>query len=130
MKELLLKMLQQAGYTVKDFGAPSEESFDYPDSAHPAARSIEMGVYDRGILFCGTANGMAIAANKHNGIRAGLAWNEEIARLTRMHNDANVLCIPARYVDSETMLRMVEAFLLTEFEGGRHAKRVEKIPFC
>jgi ribose 5-phosphate isomerase B len=127
LKDVLLTMLQNAGYTVKDFGAYSLEAFDYPDAAHPVARSIQSGVYDRGILFCGTANGMAITANKHTGIRAGLAWNEEIAKLVRQHNDANILCIPSRYTDIDTMLRMVEAFLLTDFEGGRHARRVDKI---
>ena len=127
-KQVLLNMLTQGGYTVKDLGAVSTDSYDYPDAAHPVAQAIESGMYDLGILICGTGNGMAIAANKHQGIRAGLAWTEEIARLIRLHNDANVLCMPARFMDNDLMLRMVEAFLTSDFEGGRHEVRKAKIP--
>ena len=110
-----------------DFGTFFKESVDYPDFAHPAATSIEKGDCVLGILVCGTGNGMQLAANKHEGIRAGLAWNPEVAALTRQHNDANMVAIPARFVSNEEALEIAKAFLTTEFEGGRHQLRVDKI---
>lgn len=114
-------------YNVKDFGAYSTETVDYPDFAHPVALAVESKEYNVGILLCGSANGVAIAANKHQGIRAALCWAEEIAQLSRQHNDANIICIPARFVSLETAKKMVTLFLNTAFEGGRHADRVSKI---
>jgi len=127
LKQLLVQALQASDFTVKDFGPNSTESTDYPEYAHTVSRSIESGVYEVGILLCGSGNGMAMAANKHQSIRAALAWNTEISKLSRMHNNANVLCIPARFIDTPTALSIVDAFISTAFEGGRHEKRVEKI---
>lgn len=126
-KEAVKQYLQTQGYEVKDFGTQSENSVDYPDFAHPLAAAIEGGQYQRGILICGTGNGVAITANKHKNVRAGLCWNKEVAMLVRQHNDANVLCIPARFVSPEEAQTMVAAFLETAFEGGRHARRVGKM---
>ncbi|WCT12132.1 ribose 5-phosphate isomerase B [Mucilaginibacter jinjuensis] len=112
---------------LKDFGTYSATSVDYPDFAHPVASAVENGEYDFGILICGSANGVAITANKHQGIRAGLCWNAEVAALVRQHNNANVLCIPARFISVEEAKQIVEIFLTTGFEGGRHADRVNKI---
>lgn len=126
-KSRLSEALAAKGFTLKDFGAYSAESVDYPDFAHPVAVSVEGGDHDFGILICGSANGVAMAANKHQGIRAAICWTVEIARLARQHNDANIVCIPARFVSEEEMLAIVDAFLNTAFEGGRHAKRVGKI---
>lgn len=112
---------------VKDFGTYSSESVDYPDFAHPVANAIESGECDLGILICGAANGVAITANKHQNIRAAICWKEEIAVLARSHNNANIVCVPARFVTPEEAMAIVTTFLNTEFEGGRHAHRVEKI---
>ena len=112
---------------LKDFGTYSLASVDYPDFAHPVAFAVENGEYDFGILICGSANGVAITANKHQGIRAGLCWNVEVAAITRMHNNANVLCIPARFVSVDEAKQIAQIFLTTDFEGGRHATRVGKI---
>lgn len=120
--EFLSKEYQTAG-----FGALSTESVDYPDCAHPLAQAVAEKQYDFGILICGSANGVAITANKHKGIRAAICWTPEIAALARQHNNANVLCIPARFVSLETAFEMVKTFLNTDFEGGRHQTRVEKI---
>jgi ribose 5-phosphate isomerase B len=119
--------LQEKGYTVKDFGTANGDSVDYPDFAHPTATSVETGEAAFGILFCGSANGVAITANKHAGIRAGLCWQTEIAELTRLHNDANMICVPARYVTVALAKEMIEKFMTTPFEGGRHQNRVNKI---
>ena len=124
IKEYLLK---KGGIEVIDKGTNSKESVDYPDFAHPAATSIEKGDCVLGILICGTGNGIQLAANKHEGIRAGLAWNPEVAALIRQHNDANMVAIPARFVSNEEALEIAKAFLTTEFEGGRHQLRVDKI---
>lgn len=124
-KEQLEQFLND--YTVKDFGTHSAESVDYPDFAHPVASAVENKEFNMGILICGSANGVAITANKHQGIRAAICWSEEIAKLARQHNNANILCIPARYVSIEEAKKITEAFLTTEFEGGRHANRVDKI---
>lgn len=126
-KEAVKQYLQTQGYEVKDFGTQNEESVDYPDFAHPLAAAIEQGQYERGILICGTGNGVAMTANKHKNVRAGLCWNKEVAMLVRQHNDANVLCIPARFISPEEAKTMIAAFLETSFEGGRHARRVGKM---
>ncbi|MEY3291859.1 MAG: ribose 5-phosphate isomerase, partial [Bacteroidota bacterium] len=115
------------GYTTKDFGTYTTDSVDYPDFAHPTATSVETGEAAFGILFCGTANGVAMTANKHEGIRAGLCWRLEVTEFTRSHNDANIICIPARYVPIELAKEMLEIFMTTAFEGGRHQNRVTKI---
>lgn len=114
-------------HEVKDFGAFSDSSADYPDFAHPVSEAVERGDYDLGILVCGSANGVAITANKHAGIRAAICWTEELASLARRHNNANIVCIPARFIDFELASRIVNTFLNTNFEGGRHALRVNKI---
>ncbi|WP_231426572.1 MULTISPECIES: ribose 5-phosphate isomerase B [Pedobacter] len=124
-KEVLKDFL--ADYEIKDFGTYSLDSVDYPDFAHPVASAVETGEYAFGILLCGSANGVAITANKHAGIRAGLCWENEVASLVRKHNNANVLCIPARFVSEELAKEITTTFLNTEFEGGRHQNRVDKI---
>ncbi|SEL75528.1 ribose 5-phosphate isomerase B [Parapedobacter koreensis] len=126
-KGALISYLKDAGYSVKDFGTYTAESVDYPDFAHPVAAAVESGEFDCGILVCGSANGVAITANKHQGIRAAICWLEELASLARQHNDANVVCIPARFIDVELAKTIVSTFLATSFEGGRHANRVNKI---
>ncbi|SFB95620.1 ribose 5-phosphate isomerase B [Parapedobacter composti] len=126
-KQALVQFLLDEGYTVKDFGTDTPDSVDYPDFAHPLADAVERGEFDKGILICGSANGVAITANKHQGIRAAICWLEELAALARQHNDANVACIPARFIDIETAKSIVNTFLTTDFEGGRHATRVGKI---
>ncbi|MCV9389233.1 ribose 5-phosphate isomerase B [Reichenbachiella ulvae] len=123
----LVKHLQELGHEVQDFGPNSPDSVDYPDQVHPLAESIEGGKNEYGILICGSANGVAITANKHQGIRAGLCWEVEVAELIRLHNDANIICIPARFVSLEKATAMIDTFLTTEFEGGRHQTRVNKI---
>ena len=119
--------LESQGYLVKDFGTYNADSVDYPDFAHPTATSVETGEASFGILFCGSANGVAMTANKHAGIRAGLCWVTEVAELTRLHNDANMICIPARFVSLSLAKEMIEKFMTTSFEGGRHQNRVNKI---
>ena len=126
-KAELLDFLKRAGYTVKDFGTHTAESVDYPDFAHPVATAVERDEFDRGILICGSANGVAITANKHQGIRAAICWKEELAALARQHNDANIVCIPARFIEVELAKAIINTFLTTDFEGGRHANRVDKI---
>jgi len=114
----------------KDFGAYSSESSDYADYAHPMASAVENGEFDYGISICGSGNGISMTVNKHQGIRAALCWNEEIAALARQHNNANVLSLPARFVSVEQALKMVDIFFATDFEGGRHQTRIDKIPMC
>jgi ribose 5-phosphate isomerase B len=126
-KEKLISLFKAKDIQLKDFGCFSADTVDYPDFAHPVALSVENGETAFGILLCGSANGVAISANKHQGIRAALCWAEEIAELARKHNDANVLCIPARFVTLEVAEKMVELFMNTSFEGGRHQSRVDKI---
>lgn len=123
----LVAMLQQQGHMVQDFGAHSAESIDYPDIAHQVAQAVQNGQADRGILICGSGNGVAIVANKHQGVRCALCWNEELAALARQHNDANIIALPARFVPEIAALAMVSVFLQTAFEGGRHQRRVDKI---
>ncbi len=127
MKEAIKKHFENKGYDFKDFGTNSEESVDYPDFAHQLAGSIDRMEYDRGITLCGSGNGISMAANKHPRVRAALCWNKEIAELARQHNDANVCSLPARYLTNEEAMEIIEAFLNTGFEGGRHHRRVEKI---
>ncbi|WP_423148941.1 ribose 5-phosphate isomerase B [Rubrolithibacter danxiaensis] len=124
-KQQLTDFLQD--YEVKDYGTYSSDSVDYPDFAHPVASAVESGEADLGILICGSANGVAITANKHQGIRAAICWQEELAELARSHNNANVLCIPARFISIELAKAITSKFLNTTFEGGRHATRVNKI---
>jgi ribose 5-phosphate isomerase B len=124
-KEAITKWL--TANELKDFGTYSPASVDYPDFAHPVASAVESGEFDFGILFCGSANGVAITANKHQGIRAAICWNEELASLARKHNNANIVCIPARFISIEDAEKIVKTFLETNFEGGRHANRVGKI---
>ncbi len=126
-KNTINAWLQEKEYTTKDFGTYNTNSVDYPDFAHPTASSVETGEAAFGILFCGSANGVAMTANKHAGIRAGICWQTELAELTRLHNDANIICIPARYVSIELAKEMIEKFMTTAFEGGRHQNRVQKI---
>jgi ribose 5-phosphate isomerase B len=123
----IIKMLESAGHKVINFGTDSSDSMDYPDSIHPVADAVESGEAKFGIILCGSGNGAQMTANKHQGIRAGLCWNNELVQLTRQHNDANILTIPARFVSVHQALGFVDLFLNTEFEGGRHQNRVNKI---
>ncbi|HLK96601.1 MAG TPA: ribose 5-phosphate isomerase B [Hymenobacter sp.] len=126
-KQMLLNWLRDNGYEVRDFGTHSPDSVDYPDFVHPLASAITSGELERGILVCGSANGVCITANKHRGIRAAVAWEPELATLARQHNDANIVCVPARFVSEEQARGIVSQFLNTTFEGGRHQNRVNKI---
>lgn len=128
LKAIVEGYLEARGVAYKDFGTDSAESCDYPDFAHPAALAVESGDCSMGIAMCGTGNGIAMTFNKHQGIRAALCWNKEIAALARQHNDANVLVMPARFIDAVTALAIVDTFLDTPFEGGRHQRRIDKIP--
>ena len=127
MKEFLVGYLSSKGFDVVDFGTYSEESIDYPDFGHALASAIEAGEMVRGIGLCGSGEGMAMTLNKHQGIRAGLCWNTEVAGLIRQHNNANVVVLPARFISNDEAMAIVEKFLATDFEGGRHVRRVEKI---
>jgi ribose 5-phosphate isomerase B len=126
-KQAIISILTEGGYTVDDKGCGGLDSVDYPDYAHPVAEAVEMHQDSFGILICGSANGVAITANKHQGIRAALCWNKEIAELARAHNNANVLCLPARFISLEEVKEIVREFMKTPFEGGRHENRVKKI---
>ncbi len=128
LKNKIKALLGEKGYKVRDFGTHSEDSCDYPDFAHPCAAAVERGECAAAIAMCGTGNGIAITLNKHQGIRAALCWAPEIARLAREHNDANVLVLPARVIDPEVAVTVVETYLATAFEGGRHERRIAKIP--
>ena len=127
MKEFLVGYLNAMGYEVLDFGAHSPESVDYADFAHPLAEAIENGELERGVALCGSGEGMTMTLNKHQGIRAGLCWDTEIASLIRRHNDANILAMGARVLGTGLALKIVDTFLTTDFEGGRHARRVALI---
>ncbi len=127
MKQFLIDKLNKATYEIKDFGTFSEKSVDYPDYIHPLAKSINDGVYNRGIIMCGSGNGAQMTANKYANIRAGLCWNVEQAKLIRLHNNANIISLPGRYIPFDEAWKMVRIFLNTVFEGGRHLRRVEKI---
>ena len=126
-KEDLISVLEGEGLVFKDFGTYNKDSVDYPDFAHPVASAVEKGEAAFGILLCGSANGVAITANKHQGIRAAICWGEELAELARKHNDANIICIPARFVRDGDAEKMLDIFMNTAFEGGRHKTRVDKI---
>ncbi|MFA9187157.1 ribose 5-phosphate isomerase B [Flavobacterium sp. FBOR7N2.3] len=126
-KKAIVAMLEARGYKVTNYGTDSEASVDYPDFGHPVATDVEEGKADFGIVICGSGNGIAMTVNKHAGVRAGLCWTKEIAYLTRLHNDANIVSIPARYTSIQQAIEIVETFLDTAFEGGRHQNRVDKI---
>ena len=127
-KESVLGYLQEQGYEFKDFGAYSADSSDYPDYAHPLAEAVSKGEFDLGITLCGSGNGINMTANKHQGIRSAICWIPEIAALARQHNNANVCSLPARYVTDEQAIEIVKTFLTSDFEGGRHLRRINKIP--
>lgn len=128
LKEYIKKVLDEKGLEYKDFGCYSEESIDYPDFAHPLAEAVEAGECYPGIAICGSGNGISMALNKHQGIRAALCWTPELAALARQHNDANVLSMPGRFITKEMGKQIVETFLSSNFEGGRHQRRIDKIP--
>lgn len=127
-KDAVIRLLKKEGIEVHDFGTNSEESVDYPDFIHPTANDVQAGKADLGIVLCGSGNGAAITANKHKGIRCALCWTSELAGLAREHNNANIMSIPARFISKRMALKMVRTFISTEFEGGRHERRVGKIP--
>ncbi|MGD9327861.1 MAG: ribose 5-phosphate isomerase B [Cyclobacteriaceae bacterium] len=127
LKEIIKSKLESEGYFLEDFGPFSDQSVDYPDFVHPVANSVENGEYNFGILICGSGNGVAMTANKHKGIRAAVCWNEMLAKLARAHNDANILCLAGRFLDDELAMEIVDTFLKTDFDGGRHIKRIKKI---
>jgi ribose 5-phosphate isomerase B len=126
-KKQIIDWLEHSSLSIKDFGTNSLASVDYADFAHPVASMVEQGEAAFGILLCGSANGVAMAANKHQPIRAGLCWNSEVAKLVRLHNNANIICIPARFVTLELAIDMINIFMQTNFEGGRHQTRIDKI---
>lgn len=126
-KEILKNFVHELGFTSNDFGTYDDSSVDYPDFAHPVASAVEEKENTFGILICGSANGVAMSANKHQNVRAALCWKAEIASLSRQHNNANIVCIPARFVSIEEAKEIVKTFFSTDFEGGRHANRVNKI---
>jgi len=124
----IIKQLESKGIKVLNFGTNSNDSMDYPDAIHPVANAVESGEADFGITICGSGNGAQMAANKHQGIRAALCWNNELVELARLHNNANILSIPARFISVQQALGFVDIFLTTNFEGGRHQTRIDKIP--
>ncbi len=128
LKEFIKLKLSESGYSVRDFGTYSSASIDYPDIAHPVASAVANGLFPMAVLICGSGNGVCMTANKYPEIRAALCWNTEIARLARLHNDANILCLPGRFITEKEALSAVLVFLQTDFEGGRHKARIEKIP--
>ena len=128
LKQHVKQWLEEKGWPYKDFGTYTEESCDYPDYAHPMAEAIEAGECHSGIAICGSGQGISMTLNKHQGIRAALCWEPELAALSRQHNDANVLCMPGRFISHEKADDIMEAFFSTQFEGGRHLRRVQKIP--
>ena len=127
LKTAIIDHLTAAGYTLKDFGCYSEESIDYPDFGHPVANMVEENEGMLGILICGSGNGINMTANKHQGVRSALCWKNELAELARQHNNANIIALPARFISTAEAIEMVDTFLTTDFEGGRHERRVEKI---
>lgn len=127
LKESIINYLKKKGFTIQDFGCSSEESIDYPDYAHPVAEFVESHPGSLGILICGSGNGISMTANKHQGIRSAICWKKEVAVLARQHNNANIITLPARFISTEEALEMIDVFFNTEFEGGRHQLRVEKI---
>ena len=127
LKEFLKKYLTEKGFEIVDFGTGSEKSVDYPDIAHPLAKAINDNQYKTGILICGTGNGVSMVANKYPNVRAALCWRSELAELARLHNDANILSLPARFITFDEAIKVVDLFLLTSFEGNRHQIRIDKI---
>ena len=127
-KQVILSYLKEQGITFKDFGAFSTESSDYPDWAHPMAKAVEEEEFDFGITLCGSGNGINMTANKHQKIRSAICWKTEIAALARLHNDANVCALPARFITDDEAVMIVKTFLSTDFEGGRHIQRINKMP--
>lgn len=127
-KQAILQHLEAKGYTVNNYGTNANDSVDYPDYVHPVATDVSNKKVDFGFLICGSANGVAMTANKHQKVRAGICWTKEITELTRQHNNANICCIPARFTALQQAIQIVDVFLETEFEGGRHQNRVDKIP--
>ena len=127
MKKYITDQLLSTGYDVKDFGTYSNESVDYPDFIHPLAKEINNGNYKLGIIICGSGNGAQMVANKYANVRAALCWSEEITKLARQHNNANILSLPGRFLEPEFAMKLVRIFLTTEFEGGRHQGRIDKI---
>ena len=128
LKQFVIQYLEEKGLSFKDYGTYSTDSCDYPDFAHALARGIEGGEVEKGIAICGSGEGISMTLNKHQGIRAALVWDPEIAHMTRLHNDAHVLAMPGRYISTETARAIMDEFLNTDFEGGRHIRRIEKIP--
>jgi ribose 5-phosphate isomerase B len=127
LKEKVKSHLSDKGYELRDFGCYSEDSIDYPDFGHPVANMVEENTGMLGILICGSGNGINMTANKHQGVRSALCWKKEIAELARQHNNANIIALPARFISEEEAIEMIDAFLTTEFEGGRHQNRIDKI---
>ena len=128
LKQYVKQYLEEKNIEYKDYGTYSEESCDYPDFAHALANGMKDGEVGKGIAICGSGEGISMTLNKHQHVRAALVWTPEIAKMTRMHNDANVLCMPGRYIDTTTAKEIMDLFLETPFEGGRHIRRIEKIP--
>jgi len=128
MKLTIIKYLEEKGYDVTDFGTDSNDAVNYPDFGHPLAEAVESGEFSMGISLCGSGNGINMVTNKHQGIRGALCWNREISTLARSHNDANICSMPARFIDMETAREIVDAFLGTDYEGGRHDIRINNIP--
>jgi ribose 5-phosphate isomerase B len=128
LKQYLIEYLVSRGIIIKDFGTYSPDSVDYADFAHPLAEAVESGEFGTGISICGSGNGINMTVNKHQGIRSAICWNEEIARLARYHNDANICALPARFITREDAIKIIDMFLSTGFEGGRHIQRINKIP--
>ena len=128
LKQLLVNYLTNAGIEVVDYGPETDERVDYPDFAHPLANDLEAGKLEAGVLICGSGNGINMAANKHSGVRSALCWKAELACLARQHNNANVLALPARFIDEQEAINCVNEFLNNDFEGGRHQERIDKIP--
>lgn len=127
LKNKVIEHLKSKNFDVKDFGTYSSESVDYPDFAHKVGSAVNKGEYQRGIVICGSGNGVQMTVNKYPNVRCALCWNEEIASLARQHNDANIISLPARFINEETALKIVDIYITTPFEGGRHMRRVEKI---
>lgn len=129
-KDAIVHLLEEKGFAVSDKGTHSNESVDYPDFVHPVAESIERGEAELGVLICGSGNGVAMTANKHQTIRAAVCWNEDLASLARHHNNANVIAIPARFISQDEAVKLVDIFVNESFDGGRHQRRVDKISIC
>lgn len=128
LKQEIIHHLTSKGFQIKDFGCYSEDSIDYPDFAHPVAEMVEQNDGMLGILLCGSGNGINMTANKHQGVRSAICWKPEIAKLAREHNNANIITLPARFISVEDAIEMIDIFFSTDFEGGRHQKRIDKIP--